>query len=396
MALIFESTAIQRDPASTATHVLLIGCETYPKMAAAGFGDGTPLGSPRRSVEAMADWFLGGADGMNPTPGRPSDEAFNNPDAPLGSVEMLASPDGDYTTPANVVKAVARSTLPNVRAAYKRWLKRLAANPQSRGVFYFCGHGVGDGVDQYLICDDFGEDEDDPWEAAFHVSNTCQVSIRKARANLLFLIDACMEFSPQVLFQIAEPKPIFNGARTGDPLCSDWAVLRATTTNRLAYADPSGTACFTTALLQALRGHCGQQRPGPALQFDVTASQLRAATALLLARLQTPGDDNAQKIGSPQGEGAWSLPLHVLNRRPSVLVELDVDPRGFRPVAQAFIERYDVPRDSRALTSAGPAMFVVAQGEWTYGVGGGFAEQSEAGRLLTQAVYSRCFLVPNN
>lgn len=390
MALVFESAAVQQDPGSTATHVLLIGCQTYPQMQAAGYGDGTELGSPRRSVEAMANWFLGGADGMSPAPGLTTDAAFNNPDAPLGSVEMLASPDADFTTPANVAKAVTRSSLANVRAAYKRWLARLAANPNSRGVFYFCGHGVGDGVDQYLICDDFGEDPDDPWKAAFHVSNTCQVSIRKTRANLLFLIDACMEFSPQVIFQIAQPQPLLNGSRTGDSLCTDWAVLRATTTNRLAYADPQGIARFTAALLKALCGHCGQQRPGPGALFDVTVSQLRAATALFLARLQSAGDDTVQKMGMPQGEGTWNLPLHVLTRRPSVLVELDVNPRGYRPLAQAFMERYNTPRASKALT-AGPANFIVPQGEWTYGVGGGVPEQSEAERLLAQAVYSRTF-----
>lgn len=396
MALVFESAAIQLEPARTATHVLLIGCETYPGMATAGFGDGMPLGSPRRSVEAMADWFLGGADGMSPSLGRPTDEAFNNPDAPLGSVEILASPVTNYTTPANVTKAITRSTLPNVRDAYRRWLARLAVNPQNRGVFYFCGHGVGDGVDQYLVCDDFGEDQDGPWASVFHVANTCQVSIRKTSANLLFLIDACMEFSPDVLFQIAEPSPLINGARTGGGIMStDWAVLRATTTNRLAYADPSGTARFTTALLQALRGHCGQQRPGPTMQFDVTLSQLRAATALFLARMQPPGQNTGQMIGTPQGEGAWNLALHVLTQRPSVMVELDVAPRGFRPVAQAFIERYNMPRDSKALTN-GPAKFIVPQGEWTYGVGGGFPEQTEVERLLVQAVYSRCFPISTN
>ncbi|SDC39653.1 Caspase domain-containing protein [Paracidovorax valerianellae] len=395
MALIFESTAIHQDPASTATHVLLIGCETYPNMAAAGFGDGTPLGSPRRSVEAMADWFLGGADGMSPARGLPSDKAFNNPDAPLGSVEMLTSPELDYTTPANLTKAVTLSTLSNVQKAYKRWLARLETSPDSRGVFYFCGHGVGDGVDQYLICDDFGDDLDNPWQAAFHVSNTCQAAIRRARASLIFLIDACMEFSPQVLLQLETPRPLINALRSGEPLCTDWAVLRATTTNRLAYADPNGTARFTSALLQALRGHCGLQRSGAAVQFDVTVSQLRDATALFLARLQQPGKDHAQKIGSPQGDGAWNMPLHVLTKRPSVLMELDVNPHGYRPVAEAFMERHGGPRDSKALTSAGPAQFVVAQGEWTYGVGGGITEQSEAERMLTQAVYSCCFSVPS-
>lgn len=390
MGLIFESDAFKQDPAQPATHVVLVGCEDYPNLAAAGYGDGARLGSPRRSVEAMANWFLGGTDGMAPAPGQPPDQAFHNPDAPLGSLELIVSPAHDYVTPANVSMPVTRSTLANVREAHKRWLARLGANASSRGVFYFCGHGVGDGVDQYLIADDFGEDAEDPWQAAFHVSNTCQVAIRKTRANLLFLIDACMEFSPDVLFQIVSPQPLVGGSRKGDALCTDWVVLRATTTNRLAYADPQGTARFTTALLKALRGHCGQQRPGPQVLFDVTASQLREATAAFLTRLQRPGDDKWQKLGTPQGEGAWNIPLHVLTRRPSILVELDVDPRGFRPVALAFMERNGTPRNQQSM-AAGPALFVVPWGEWTYGVGGGVTEQSYAERLLSQAVFSYSF-----
>ena len=393
MGVIFESNAVKADPTLAATHVLLVGCEQYPKLAAAGFGGVNPLSSPRRSVEAMANWFLAGSDGMAPAAGLSTKEAFHNPDAPLGSLEIVASPMDDYTMPAGAKLPVTRASLDNIREAYKRWLARLGSNPVSRGVFYFCGHGVGNGVDQFLIADDFGEDASDPWQAAFHVSNTCQVSIRKTSANLLFLIDACMEFSQEAVFQIDAPRALVGGPKNGTVLCTDWLVMRASTTNRLAFADPQGTARFTSALLMALKGHCGLQRPGPKSLFDVTASQLREATAAFLKRLQSPGDENWQKLGTPQGEGAWNIGLHVLTERPSVLVELDVDPQGFRPVAQGFVERNGYARNPKPMTG-GPASFEIPWGEWTYGVGGGVAEQTCLERLLSQAVFSHSFQIP--
>ena len=77
------------------------------------------------------------------------------------------------------------------------------------------------------------------------------------------------------------------------------------------------------------------------------------------------------------------------------LVELDVDPQGFRPVAQAFMQRNGSPRDSRPL-AAGPVQFIVPWGEWTYGamaVGGGFAEQTCPEQLLSRAVLTHTFPV---
>ena len=395
MSLIFESEGAKLQPKMPATHVLLVGCAEYPNLAAAGYPGLPPLTSPGKSVKAMADWFLGGPDGCAPALGLPSDQAFYNPAAPLGSVELLASPSNDYVTPAGEVRKIDRSSLSNVSAAYERWLSRLDKNVDSRGIFYFCGHGVGDGADQVLIADDFGDKADDPWSATFHLSNTCQASIRKTSANLLFLIDACMEFNPDVLFQIDTPKGLVPGSRKSVPLCTEWMVMRGSTTNRLAYAAPNDMPRFTKALLQALCGHCGMQRAGQLL-FDVNASQLREATASLLTLLQQPGDAKWQKIGTPQGEGAWDMPLHVLTRRPSAFVRLDVDPAGYRPVAQVFIERADAPRELQ-MFAGGPVQFKAEWGEWTYGVnaigGKAFPEQVVQKQLLYRSVVPYSFLI---
>jgi hypothetical protein len=387
MGLIFESEAFKQKPQAAATHVLLVACSDYPSLGAAGYGNKQPLGSPRQSAEKMANWLLSGPDGMAPAAGLPSTQAFNNPDAPLGSIEFFASPGQAYVTPGGFEREVTRPAIANLRDAYARWLKRLGDNGSSCGIFYFCGHGVGDGADQVLIADDFGEDLDDAWNSTFHLSNTCQASIRKTKARMLFLVDACMEFSADLLAQINPPKGLVGGKKNGTVLCTDWLVLRAATTNRLAYANPQGMTRFTTALLRALGGHCGRQRPGVDL-FDVTPSQLRDATSDFLAAAQKPDDAQWQKLGTPLGEGGWNLPVHVLTERPRVVVALDVEPHGLRPVARAFMERNGVARDLKPLKN-GPVEFIVPWGEWTYGAnaeGDAFAEKTRANQWLAQAL----------
>jgi hypothetical protein len=157
MSLVFESDALKLNSTAPATHVLLVACGEYPDLCKSRVVGG-PLTSPRQSVDAMANWFLSGVDGMFPSVGLPAEQAFHNPEAPLGSIEMLASPAHDYVTPLGQSKPVTRSVLINVREAYKRRLKRLGENPNSRGVLPISWPWVGDGVDQVLIADDFGTD----------------------------------------------------------------------------------------------------------------------------------------------------------------------------------------------------------------------------------------------
>jgi hypothetical protein len=394
----FESQAFKQAPDQAFTHVLLIGCGAYPGLAAANGGGLEPLTSPILSAHAMAKWFLSGEDAMPAGVGLPSSEAFYNPEAPLGSLAMLTSPSDAYTTPAGDEFQPARPTLDNIRGAYLSWLSRLGKNPASRGVFYFCGHGLSDGVTQYLVADDFGEDGiglNNEWPSIFHVSNTCQATIRRTPASLFYFLDACMELNEALSHALDDPRGLIPGAANGSPLTYNWAVLRATTTNRMAYATKDQVARFTAALLQALRGHCGSQS-ATGSYFDVCFSDLRDATVALLDYHQRTVTGEKQKLGPSDGEGGWDVPLHVQAERPSVLVELDVDPNGFRPVAHAFVEDPNSTQMIKAL-SAGPASFTGATGEWTLGIrstNGAYKEKRLSKQLLIKAVHRRRFSVP--
>jgi len=396
MSLIFESELSKQQPAGAYTHVLLVGCGAYPGLAAAALGGLAPLTSPRISAHAMADWFLGGADAMPTGQGGPSSQAFYHPDAPLGSLAMLTSPGGAYTTPAGSEMEVARPTLKNIKSEYLAWLKRLGSNPGSRGVFYFCGHGLSNGITQFLVADDYGEegDADDDWPSLFHVSNTCQAAIRKTPANLFFFLDACLEINEEITSQLDEPRGLIKGTRTGKPLTSNWSVLRAATTNRKAYAPKGQVARFTDALLQALRGRCGTQSDH-GTHYEVCASNLRDATSAILQHSQRSMTGGIQALGPTDGEGGWDVPLHVQTDRPTVLVELDILPSGYRTVGQVFAAAPNSKLLTKALGS-GPASFVGANGEWTLGTAstnGQYAEQVFSNQLLTRAVHSRCFHV---
>ncbi|AGS25794.1 caspase family protein [Rhizobium etli] len=390
MTLIFESEAIKADPSLAATHVLLIGCGEYPSISETVFGGLSALTSPKVSLEAMANWFLSGVDAMPAGQAKGSEEAFFNSEAPLGSVVMLSSPSAPFETPFGTTVTPDRPSINNIRDTYSDWHERLALNPNSRGVFYFCGHGVSDGLTQFLVADDFGENKHLKYDAVFHLSNTVQGTIRKAKASLFYFIDACMELSQEIINQAAALQPLGDLPRTGKPTTTEWAVLSATTANRLAYARPGEVAYFTTALLSALRGRCGIDQPSG--NYGVDINRLRPAVAEILDFIQPATAKDRQKLGSPGGEGNGNVPMHILANRPSVLLELDIVPQGLRVIGQAFMESAGLPRDTQAL-AAGPVQFLREHGEWTYGANStdskSFPEKLVARKLLTGAAMRR-------
>ena len=401
MSLVFTSAAFKQDPKVTATHVLIIGCGEYPCRAAAGYPD-MQLISPGPSAEAMANWYLSGVDAMPDGLGLPPDQAFYDPDAPLGSLALLTSPLQNYRTPFDSVVPGTLPTRSNIENAYNEWLNRLGQNPNSLGIFYFCGHGVSDGESQFLVADDFGAKEDDIWSAAFHVNNTCLATSHRIQAKLFYVIDACNEFSKELVYQIESPTSLISGSRAGDPLTS-YSILRAAKINRLAYAPRSGgVACFTSAILHALHGHCGSQLNGEPL-FGVSAGELCEAVEDILdwfqKRSKWTRDPHVDSIWKtffddslvenvklyPPGGASGKTRLHVLTKRPVGLVDLDVKPQCWRRVAHTFIERrYDAKSKQSKLLGDRPAQFDVEFGDWDYGA------EAASNQFETQKKYLFC------
>jgi hypothetical protein len=359
VTLVYQSAAFQADPTATATHVLLIGCGAYPHMAKAGYVGVKPLGSPPLSVSRVADWFLGGL------AGRPASQAFSNADAPVGSVEMLISPQQTYTVPGEQPQQIDEPTFESLQTAYENWLARLGDNPASRGVLYYCGHGISDGESQYLVADDFGVAPNRKWRYVFNVVKTIEAAQRSTRAVLLYFIDACMEFDQSVVNAISAPMALIDGQADAPLKTKDYAVIRSTTMNRLAYAPQNGLSRFTDAFVTALSGFCGKQRAGTQL-FEVTPSALKEAMDVFLDRSTQPG---MEQTISHTGSGA-NVPIHVLDEVPKVLAQVAVNPVLYRVASTVFFEGMANDRRTQGFATAAQAYaeFQIPRGEWVCGV----------------------------
>ncbi len=390
----FESARYQNDIDAPATHVLIVACGDYTEGGGLGLGELGPMDSPVLSAHALADWFMSGLDG-NPNSHPPLDpeDAFYNPDAPLGSLVMLTSPMDDYQAPSGQAYQVDRPTLSNIKNAYREWLVRLKNN-NSRGVFYFCGHGVGNGSSQTLLADDIGVDDADLWENSFNLSSTFDVTKRIAQAPILFLVDACFEFNTPSALQINAPIALV-GKPANWRILSNPYLIRAAGTNERAYAEPGHITRFLESLLKSLKGHCGLQRPGHQL-FDVTGQALKDATGQFLSRTNVEGVPHAA-LGETQGNG-WGVSYHVFTRRPKVLVEIDVAPPVYLQTGYGFIQGHQSDREQN-LFAGNPASFKVEQGTYHYGAGTGEdppVEKEHRDQLLLDAVYSHRIVFPGH
>ena len=381
MTIVYRSAAFDADPAITATHILVIGCGAYPHMARAGYVGVMPLGSPPLSAVYIADWFLGGL------AGKPPSEAFSNADAPVGSLEVLISPSQTYAVNGGQPQQVDEPSMCKLAVAYEDWLARLGDNPASRGVLYYCGHGISDGESQYLVANDFGVAVNRKWHYVFNVVKTIEAAQRLTRAVLLYFIDACMEFDQSVVNAISAPMGLIDGGANAVLKTKDYAVIRSTTMNRLAYAPSNGLSRFTDAFVMALSGFCGKQRAGTQL-FEVTPSALKDAMDVFLDRSSQPG---MEQTISHTGSGA-NVPIHILDQVPKVLVQVAVNPALYRLASTVFFEGPTNQRHTQVFDTVAQAYaeFQISRGEWVCGV-----EPRQMGSFQARRLPSEYMSPPN-
>lgn len=199
MTTVYTSSLASSDRRAAETHVFIVGVGEYPCLVG---GKGTlledtmglgQLSSPPVSAAALASWFLGRQGHSGAAVG------FNNPDAPLATVEMLLSPAQSYAGPGLAEVPVAAATHANIVQSFKLWKDRVAAHDGNVAVFYFCGHGV-KGVNDYLLPSDFGAlNPNNPWGEAIDIKITAEAMRRLSSGPLYFFIDACRKASRNVL-----------------------------------------------------------------------------------------------------------------------------------------------------------------------------------------------------
>ncbi|WP_339430486.1 caspase family protein [Pseudomonas sp. EA_65y_Pfl2_P78] len=289
------------------THVFIIGVGDYPYLKD-GSGRTSPdhremgqLTSPPVSAMAMLNWV---------------DTTLYNPDAPLKSIEVLISQVGqaEYTDADGLSQQIDPATWGNYEASVQAWKTRASSDPKNVAIFYFCGHGLGNGVNTYLLTEDAGHTAN-LLRDAFQV-NALRLSMRDCRAlNQLYLIDACrtldlaVVLDPNDISQSGLQRPtvltVFKGTNP---------VLYAAQMDKQAYGAPGQVSIFTAALLDGLN-RCAVFRVNNQ-RWAVAPLQLQQAIAAIM-------DESTDGPACPaDGLSGIGFPIHVLKTVPEVLIHV--------------------------------------------------------------------------
>jgi hypothetical protein len=390
VSIVYESAAQEQDSTKAATHALVIAVGDYPGLPTDLLPGLEKLSSPPLSACKFCDWLLSGEANGSPERG------FHNPDAPLGSVDLLLSPTTSYQSPLGNQIQVDVSTHAKIKEAVDRWIDRLAKNSCSHGIFYFCGHGFTDGKDHFLLSDDFALNSQDPWSPAFNINLTIRAVIRLSATPLLFIIDACMEISVDLMIaQGIAPQGLRYFDPRVPPKTNEYVIMRGASIGYKAFAPPKDIARFTTALLKALSGYCGKRKLGETL-YRITWPDIYEATAKLLNR-SIKSAERKQTVSLGETSGVGNIPFHYLTNSPKVIVGLDVIPPGYRAATRVFVRNTSAGINEEANLSEGAVDIEVKQD--TYDVGaysphGAFDTKQLAPTLLHPPIEEHQFPVP--
>jgi len=255
-------------------HAFVVAVGDYPHLVGgAGPLAQNPLGlsqvtTPRYTGPKIAEWLL---------------KSHVNPACPLGSLEVLLSPSAAVNTAAGPVPAEP-ATMPNIDAAFTRWIKRCGAQATNTALLYFCGHGLAK-ASRLFLAEDFGAPGDaDPWKRCIDLDGL-RVGMRACVAQTqIFFFDACRETPFSLLTQInARGEPLISASYTDPPVpCS--AAYYATTDGRKAYGPDDDVTFFGKAVMSCLDGVGAVRRGGKWLVDTYSLGNALGQTMAQLAR----------------------------------------------------------------------------------------------------------------
>jgi hypothetical protein len=356
-----ESVVHSGDVGGRGLHALIIGVGDYPHLVG---GRGTrfeghegmgQLSSAPASARAFAQWLL-------------SEDGYHHPEVPLASVRLLLSESGffgakksTFSHPATGAKIeVPGATLAEVKAAVGEWAGALNLGEDHRGLFFFSGHGVTAGIEQWLLLSDYGGDPLNPSEAAirFNAFHAGMGSIA-AREQLYFL-DACRSGSEEAAATLAmgasslvTPNPRARFTRPRQP-----PVFNATLQGEQAFGRKGEASFFTQALLDAMRGG-GSDDSDADGRWKVETNNLNRVVQWLIGR--TARREGLQLAPINSGLEMSSLYFSYLRSPPLTPVGLACDPEEASQKA-VFAAGDGVKwrsKDRDPLLPLGPHRFVV-------------------------------------
>lgn len=294
------------------THVFIVGVGTYPHLKG-GTGNPTPqpvgmgqLTSPPLSAMKLLEWV---------------DKDLNNPIAPLKSIEVLVSQPvpADYRDKAGLTVTIDGATFANFEVSAKAWFDRASSDEKNVAIFYFCGHGLGDGLNSQLLMADYGSTNRPLRHAANFSAFRLAMGACKATKQL-FLLDACRVVDPTMLldpFNMGD-SGLPPGNVTKMPTHIANPVIYSAKTGEQAFGPPGGISFFTEALLHGL-DRCGVYL-SKGTKWAVSPNQLQLAIAGLL-------DDFSGKPHCPvDGLVGTGFEIHFLDRAPEVVVSVTLKP----------------------------------------------------------------------
>lgn len=301
------------------THVFIIGVGNYPHLMD---GSGTissenrgmrQLTSPPVSAIEMLEWV---------------DSTLFNPDAPLKSIEVLISQvdPAQFTDRDGRTEHIAPATWGNYEASVRAWKQRANSNAGNVAIFYFCGHGMGDGINTHLLMQDAGQSSNLLRDAAqVHALRLAMGDC--ASLKQLYLIDACRTVDLALVLDPSAPSqsglPPSNVLRV---FKGDNPVLFSARYGEQAFGAPEEASLFTKALLDGLN-RCAVFRPN-GRQWAVSPHQLQQAIAALL-------DDFSGLSQCPaDGLSGVGFQIHVLTKAPEVVVRVSLTNHAANESAQ--------------------------------------------------------------
>ncbi|WP_422012761.1 caspase family protein [Roseateles sp.] len=292
------------------THVFIVGVGKYDHLlngagpVTARTGNMGQLTSPQRSAKAVLEWF---------------DKTMNNPSAPLKSIEALISDVDVATYPEEgQPKPIDQAYYDQFEACAKAWFDRANSDPRNVAVFYFCGHGLANGIETQLLLSDYGKSST-PLRHAINF-NGFRMAMHACQAtSQIFFVDACRVVDSATLvdpdnlgYSGLGPVNVTRMFRGSNP------VLFAARIGKQAFGDPDQVSDFTKALLAGLTKYGARRNKQQ--DWAISPQHLQLAVAALMDDFS--GDSHCQTDGI-SGSG---FDLHILNEPPDVVVHVSVAP----------------------------------------------------------------------
>lgn len=339
------------------THALVIGVGRYDDAEIPA------LSTSIHGAEGFAEWLLA---------------EFDYPRRPLGSVDLLLSPDaasGDWKPPDAAAARlgiapgtsvpVETATFGNIRDAFARWLGRAGAHHENAAFLYFSGHGLWKKT-PYLLPEDAGlASETAPFRNLIDIRQTL-VNLFNAEPGVqCFFVDACQEFTNALQVNLdAAPGVPLGGSRNAELVKRDSWLFLGSEEGAYAYGPPNGPPFFTQELLACLKRRGAASNP--------VGSRWRVTTTSLATALGAAGKMRAERENQTIGftsrceNHAFEGELYRFTGPPEVFVQVSCDPSATTGKAQLFVQTGGAPT-RRAALLPGEWITTVPQGAFQAG-----------------------------